>query len=119
MKMIECACLCEDGDRADPYTIFEPTARKEHLCHECGASIKPGEKYHLFKGKFPYEGWVNYKTCLFCISIVRDFTCGYCFGNLWHDLICIEWPEYQEIPEDEIRAMVPDYIWQRVMGQNA
>jgi len=60
------------GDTDLP-SVFSDTvrkARREHKCCECQGIIKPGEKYHIFKGC--WEGkWDEFKTCLDCIE-VRD-----------------------------------------------
>lgn len=42
-----------------------PKARKEHKCCECYRTIKPGERYQLFKGCWDGE-WETFKTCSDC-----------------------------------------------------
>lgn len=105
--MISCEC---EGDIAllDSRTI---TARKVHICCECGKEIQPGEQYEkarwadllgarswFFGDEVPWEE-VDYKaidtlkTCLFCMKVRDDmFEAGFCIslGGLWDDIECME-----------------------------
>jgi len=66
-------CSCDDnGERLDPCTIREVTARKEYFCIECGEVIKVGEKYQKIKGRC-CDSWGTYHTCLPCSRIVKDY----------------------------------------------
>lgn len=52
-------------------TIFEEkhiTARKSHVCCECGSTIDPGEKYQHCRGLWD-GSWATYKSCETCSSI--------------------------------------------------
>lgn len=59
------------------------TARKNHMCGECGKEITKGERYEvqnlLYDGSFSW-----YKTCLDCVSIRDAFYPhgGYMFENV-------------------------------------
>lgn len=57
-----CDCDCE---RPKAYSESHPVARKTHLCCECGKSILPGERYHVFSGIYDF-GCETYKTCESC-----------------------------------------------------
>lgn len=82
-----CECIIGVGPEVSTETM--PTARKQHVCEECGATIEPGEKYQLIKGL--WEGtWETHKTCTFCASVRNRAGNeqpyadeGICFGNLW------------------------------------
>jgi hypothetical protein len=52
-------------DKPSVYSNQLRTARKEHICIECRRPIKPGERYHLFKGCWD-GSWSRYKTCEAC-----------------------------------------------------
>lgn len=55
-------------------SVFEekyPTARKEHKCYECGATIRVNEKYHFAKGCWDGK-WEQFKTCLICNDLRYD-----------------------------------------------
>ncbi len=77
-------CFCEfDG----PSISWEnlPTARKEHICCECGETIHPGDTYHLFRGIWDGE-FGSYKTCDFCDRVREDLIAEdpcICFRELW------------------------------------
>lgn len=70
---------------ASVYSIEHPTARKEHVCCECGGAIKPGEKYQLFKGIWDGEA-ARFKTCTDCEALRREVTGRgeeFIFGELY------------------------------------
>jgi hypothetical protein len=69
-----------------------PTARQEHVCCECGGTIKPGEKYQLFSGVWEGTG-MSFKTCAEC-HVAREYYrkhflprgyCAPCFGEFWSE----------------------------------
>ena len=64
-----------------------PTARKDHRCGECGRTIKPGEEYEIYKGK--YEGKIyTEKTCLDCVSLRNAFFQGsYVYGEVRETIV--------------------------------
>lgn len=65
------------------------TARKEHRCGECGATIRPGERYHRV-------GWVasgevgDARECALCAELLVELQSG-CqmtvHGGVLHDLL--------------------------------
>ena len=60
-----------------------PTARKQHVCEECGRVIDVGDKYELYYGV--HEGHIFcVKTCIDCKSIRDSFwpDGGYIFGSI-------------------------------------
>lgn len=52
------------------YQMATRTARKPHVCCECGGNIYPGEKYHYHSG-IGDDGPEDYKVCIVCDEI-RD-----------------------------------------------
>ena len=75
-------CICD----TDVPAVFKEdwrTARKQHKCCECGASIALGEHYHFAKGKWDGE-WYEYKTCERCADLRKTLSAVWCvsFGNL-------------------------------------
>lgn len=83
----ECVCLnIESYDLPIVYRESFPVARKIYVCCECDGEIKPGEKYHLFKGLWK-NGWNTFRTCLVCHRIREDFfPCGYIFGEIQEEI---------------------------------
>jgi len=60
-----------EGEAPSVWTESYPKARKEHKCYECDRIIKPGEKYHNFKGC--WEGkWAEFKTCEPCNDLRHE-----------------------------------------------
>ena len=91
--MIECVCL-DNPESPDMSFSQIRMARKEYKCCECGAIIKPGDKYKnirmLFKGYINFKGnyirddWYGNCVCIICHRIARDFfPCGYCVDGLY------------------------------------
>jgi len=86
--MSECYC-----DYDESWRIYEkrtPVAKKAHKCSECGAPIRPGEKYENVFG-ISSDGAYTYKTCQNCAA-ARDYLlahvpcmCWY-HGNLISDI---------------------------------
>jgi hypothetical protein len=62
------------------------TARKEHVCIECGEAITPGTRYEFTSGI--WDGIPDaFKTCLSCVEIRNHFGCeGWVIGQVWSDL---------------------------------
>ena len=56
---------CDDADPAEFYTETHPTARKDHMCCECGRVIEPGEIYKRVDGKWGGM-FGTYATCADC-----------------------------------------------------
>ena len=98
---VDACCCIDDYDPPAFYHDEIRTARKAHVCVECGETVNPGDKYEHVVGK--WEGDFNtYKTCEFCLKIRRDFfTCGWIFGGMVENFYdCHGW-DYRELPEDE------------------
>lgn len=79
---ISCDCSSDYGDKPEFYSETFPVAKKEYTCCECGETIKHGQVYNRFTGK--WDGKVTtYKTCMPCYNI-REHYCpnGYVFGDL-------------------------------------
>lgn len=72
---MECVCACDYAD--ETYQVWWQdvvTARKQHVCCECGETIEPGQKYESYRGL--YDGYFNtHKTCIPCRDI-RDSLCS-------------------------------------------
>lgn len=82
------ACCCIDTEYEEPefFIESEPTSRKEHKCGECGAVIKPGEKYRKESGKWGGH-FDTHKTCMPCAHVRDDrMSCGFFYGRIWEDL---------------------------------
>lgn len=83
---MDCACIEVDIDEGAEWSRSKMcVARKEHLCGECRISIKPGEKYEYYVGKYDGELSVQ-KTCLNCLSVRDAFFCSWYWGRLWDEL---------------------------------
>ena len=83
---MSCDCSCSMDERPSVYWDKWRTARKQHICCECGSDIDPGEQYYQVKGVWDGE-FQTFKTCLLCQGIRNEaFTAGeecICFGDLW------------------------------------
>lgn len=71
-----------DGNRFDREEWRK--ARKPHECCECGAEIKPGEKYEYREGLD--ESFFAYKTCADCASIRKALFCSWTYEEIWEDI---------------------------------
>ena len=83
-----CTCI-EIWNDNEPEFFSEKivTARKEHICCECGEVIKPGEQYESVGGKWDGE-FGRYKTCIGCSRIRKCYFCGgWLYEMMWEDLI--------------------------------
>ena len=82
-------CDCELPEAT---MVRQPTARKEHVCCECGGTIKVGESYQLFSGVWDGHG-ASFKTCAECCEareyyrhyVMQRGDCDPCFGEFWND----------------------------------
>ena len=74
--MSSCACIyVEDFDPAEFYNSRIVTAKKKHICGECGKDILPGSKYEYAVGS--WEGdFTVYKTCGVCLELRNEFFCN-------------------------------------------
>ena len=103
-----CVCVYEYADHGPEFscTTF-PVAAKEHECCECGEVISKGTKHEVVKGK--WDGYFSqHRTCMACKN-VRDnmMSCGWVYGELWHDIRQAFEDEYGADDEDD------DYEWLR------
>ena len=57
--------MCFDYEEPVFFVEIAATARKPHVCCECGAAIEPGERYHVFTGRWS-RSFKTFKTCLSC-----------------------------------------------------
>lgn len=60
-------------DYAEPWTAHQTQTRraaKEHVCSECGRTIRKGESYQWVRGMTsrPHNEWVTYRTCAHCLA---------------------------------------------------
>lgn len=80
-------CCCDMGDGAIPECVVVKirTARKSHVCCECGQEIKRGERYEFTSGIWEGEPG-SYKTCLICARIRDDYFCSWIFGGLKEEI---------------------------------
>lgn len=79
------------------------TAKKVHVCCECGCEIKPGQKYEYVFGK--WDGDIKiFKTCFPCACIRKDLFCTWSYGYLYEDL-----RQYFEDRDDYEKG--DDYKW--------
>jgi hypothetical protein len=84
--------MCDIGSCEAPtiYTETNPTARKRHICCECGSTIEPGERYERVDGLWSGQ-WESFKTCEFCAKVRFDarydfdlmYDEAFPFGQLW------------------------------------
>ncbi|TYC93010.1 hypothetical protein [Novosphingobium sp. BW1] len=76
------------------------TARKPHRCCECGAWIKPGDRYNYVSGIWDNQP-DSHHTCVECVQ-VRDWIvsqstrwdCEPCFTQLYDDMPRADWPPH-------------------------
>ena len=76
------ACSCSlDYENPTVFELKTVTARKPHVCGECGETIMPGEKYEHVAGL--WEGyWEKHKTCIPCTRIRGDLFSCFIYGGL-------------------------------------
>jgi hypothetical protein len=63
-------CYCDD-EMPTLYSESNPTARKQHVCCECGSMIDPGEKYFRSEGLWDGD-FLTFKTCGICQNIKNE-----------------------------------------------
>lgn len=90
---MQCSCVYvgDGGDHAEFSTVKIQTARKTHICSDCGEAIIPSENYEYVSGLWNGDFQV-YKTCGICLELRRVFFCeGWICGEirqfLW-DHVC-------------------------------
>lgn len=87
--MSDCGvCISDEPDGTCEFIDVEQrTARKQHVCCECGKPIEVGQRYEYARGKYEGEFW-DCKTCLVCAEIADVFYCnGRLFdGGLWENM---------------------------------
>lgn len=99
----ECNCSC-DIDSCDMPKVVRAkirTARKSHVCEECGGVIPKGKRYEYVRGLWDSD-WSTHRTCLACVRI-RTRYCPTCFahGGVAHMIEeCLGF-DYRCIPEDD------------------
>lgn len=70
--MSDCTCTCSwDTDAPDAYAVKDRVARRAHHCCECGADIRPGDRYQYISGIWDGSP-ASFHTCLTCTRIRRD-----------------------------------------------
>jgi len=102
MTLIACDCSYDGSglDLPSVSTTRTRTARKEHVCEECGGPIPKGAKYEYVRGRWDDE-WVTHKTCMVCMRI-REWYCphGWVYGELAIQIEeCLGF-DYREVPDD-------------------
>jgi RNase P subunit RPR2 len=60
-------CVCDYDQQPRFYNCVIRTARKPHICDECGGPILPGDKYEFVSGRWEYV--YTFKTCERCRDI--------------------------------------------------
>jgi len=102
--MIECCCIDVDYEAcAKVYDASIRRAWKTHECCECGEAINPGDQYEFVRALYPEAGgWDQFKTCLFCFQVRRDFfPCGFYHTQMVDEFVeCYGW-DYRELPKDD------------------
>lgn len=86
--MSSCTCIYTGASDNWPVAFWptEPIARKEHKCHECKCTIRPGEKYHNDSGKWE-DRFYSFKVCVPCREITDAFFCeGFTYGGVFEAL---------------------------------
>jgi hypothetical protein len=82
-------CAIDDCEPATLWHETEPTARKPHICYECGRAIKPGESYHRVKclsdGRWWNDCWCNH--CDAAGEWLRTVCGGYPISMLHEELV--------------------------------
>jgi hypothetical protein len=77
-----CSCDC-DYDANRVWSPRERRARQEHQCEECGCTIERGQRYY-YASYLGSDGppWGEYKCCLPCHRIQRDYAPCCALGEL-------------------------------------
>lgn len=100
---IQCDCSVDCDEPARCYSDRNIIARKEHVCIECRATIKRGERYKREKGIGFQGDTFSYATCMPCARIRAHYCSN---GWIWGDLAdtiqeCIGWDYREDPPDDE------------------
>lgn len=87
---MECGCEIDinEGCNLPKFDIREesPVARKEHVCCECGRTIRKGERYLRESCIWEETGPATMKTCTDCESVRDKYFCGHSYGLVWGQL---------------------------------
>ena len=84
---MNCSCNAMSLDDNDShFSERYRVAAKDSVCPECNSKIEKGDLY-LF-GTLFIDGTIrNYKMCLICETVVKQFfQDGYYIGQIWEDL---------------------------------
>jgi hypothetical protein len=106
---MNCVCQIEinndDYCRVEVLRRSEPVARKEHRCHECGRTIRVGEKY--VREATVCEGALGDEVfCADCESL-QGLVCGRLYGGLREAIFeAVRWGGI-EPTAPAIRALTP------------
>lgn len=86
-EMMCCPLSNDDADGPECHTEQVVTARKPHVCYECGEAIPIGTRYEKVTGIWDRRP-STYKTCLSCVEIRNHFACrsGWIYGEVWSQL---------------------------------
>ncbi len=98
MTVISCDCSVEHEDGMGFFSDTWRTARKEHVCCECGEPIRKGERHQYSSGVWD-GAWGSFRTCRTCVAI-RERYCphGWVYGDLAEQIYdCIEF-DYRVVP---------------------
>jgi len=61
-------------------------ARTQHVCGECGETIKPGQRYERFRGVYDDKP-MTHRTCETCLDLRSTLFCGgWTYGGVREDL---------------------------------
>jgi len=106
---MDCTCSMSASiseDEVDVIVEQWQTARKNHVCVECGRIIGIGEQYYF--EKYFYDGFRTSKTCTDCMSLRQHLVGDFRISQM-RDLIesHIEVCD-GEIPEACIAKLTPD-----------
>lgn len=97
--------MCDGYDDEGPEVWSEQwrTARKEHRCYACRETVRPGDRYHVFRSLFDGR-WSTTKHCARCWEMVEqiqnaDFSNGVVelglnCGHTWAELAGEPPPEH-------------------------
>lgn len=81
-------CSVDGSETYYPYSRTYRTARRPHLCEECGRSIQAGERYSYAAGLYDHQ-WNTHKSCAHC-AVGQEWLgqeCGgFIHGGVWEDI---------------------------------
>jgi hypothetical protein len=61
------------------------TARKDHRCVECQATIALGDRYECTSGLWVDGGFETFRTCLACVELGTELEC-WVYGEMHQTL---------------------------------